>query len=246
MNDIDFTDYERITDTLMYLSEKMTLNFVLALSKKSLNGQRSFFHYETKYTSDSYGTEVRSIKRNMSYYFVIQNKEIFGSGMLLRPQDVEIILMLIEQRILPWFFGSQEQHVFQMVNDTLSMKEYTPVVYTQSETKIMCFEPMIYHYENTDQFAEGINISFTGGESCPMTIDKFMGFYNILKSDMYNVACSLANYAKSQPYGINTYKPTGLGASPNGNRNDSVWSNQKNYKGFGSNSFLDNAKVKEK
>ena len=243
-NNIDFTQYERVQDTLMYLTDKITLSFVLALSKKSLNGQRSFFHYETQYNSDSYGYELRSIKRNMNYYFLISNKDIFGSGIVLRPQDVEIIIMLIEQRVLPWFFGTMDQHAFQIIDDKLVLKEFTPVVYTQSESKFIGFEPIVYHYENSEQYAEGIQLIFTQGESCPMTIDKFMGLFNTLKSDMYGIACNLASYAKIPPHGINVYKSVGLGASPNQQRNDNTWANQNQYKGFGANSFLDNSKKK--
>ena len=77
-----------------------------------------------------------------------------------------------------------------------------------------------------------------------MTIDKFMGLYNILKSDMYGIACSLATYAKCGPCGTNVYRPTGLGVSPNQQRSDSGWNNQNSYKGFGANSFLNNASKK--
>ena len=243
-NDIDFTQYERVQDTLMYLTDKITLSFVVALSKKTLNGQRSFFHYETQYNSDSYGTELRSIKRNMSYYFLISNKDIFGSGIILRPQDVEILLMLISKSVLPWYFGSQEEHAFHIVNDQLVLKEFTPVIYPQSETRFIGFEPVVYKYENTDQYSEGINLLFSGNESCSLTIDKFMGLYNILKSDMYNIACNLCTYAKTPPYGVNIYKSVGLGASPNQQRNESGWNNKNSYKGFGSNSFLENSKKK--
>ena len=243
-NDIDFTQYERVQDTLMYLTDKITLTFTVALSKKMLNGQRSFFHYETQYKSDAYGSELRSIKRNMSYYFLISNKDIFGSGIVLRPQDVEILLMLIERKVLPWYFGTQEQHAFHMVDNKLVLKEFAPVVYPQSETKFIGFEPIVYHFENTEQYAEGINLLFTEGESCPMTVDKFMGLYNILKSDMYAIACNLCTYAKTPPYGVNVYKSVGLGASPNQQRNDTGWNNQNSYKGFGSNSFLENTKKK--
>jgi len=243
-SNIDFTEYDRVQDILMYLTDKITLSFVVALSKKNLGGQRSFFHYETQYTSDSYGTQLRSIKRNMSYYFLISNKDIFGSGIVLRPQDVEILIMLIEQRVIPWFFGTQEQHAFHMVDNKLVLKEFTPVIYTQSDTKFIGFEPIVYHYENSDQFAEGVNLLFTQGESCPLTVDKFMGLFNVLKSDMYNIACQLCTYAKVPPYGVNVFKPVGLGSSPNQQRNDTGWSNQNNYKGFGANSFLENAKKK--
>ena len=70
-NNIDFTEYDRVQDTLMYLTDKIVLTFIVALSKKTLGGQRSFFHYETQYNSDSYGSQLRSIKRNMSYYYTI-------------------------------------------------------------------------------------------------------------------------------------------------------------------------------
>ena len=241
MGNPSFTDYERITDTLMYLTDKITLSFTLALSKKMLNGQKSFFHYETLY-NNSYGNEARSVKRNMNYYFVISNKEIFGSGIVLRPQDVELLIMLINERILPWFF-SQDKHAFQIIDDKLVLKEYTPAVYTQSENKFISFEPIVYHYEESGQFAEGINLGLGSGESCPMTIDKFMGFFNIIKTDMYATACALANYVKTAPYNINTYSASGLGANPNKPKDE--WNNQKSYSGFGANSFLDNSKIKK-
>lgn len=240
MEVVQFTDYERITDTLMYLTDKITLGFTLALSKKMQSGERSFFHYETKYQSQ-YGLQARGIKRNMNYYFLISNKEIFGSGMILRPQDVELILMLIKHKVLPWFFGTQEQHAFQIVNNTLVLKKYTPVIYTQTESKFMGFDPIVYHYENSNQFAEGINISFSEGESCPMTIDKFMGLVNILKTDMYSVACSMANYVKTMPYGVNTFTSVGLGATPEERKDN--W-NPNKPKGFNPNSFLENSKKK--
>lgn len=244
MENIDFTEYERIQDTLMYLTDKMTLSFVLALSKKMMNGQRSFYHYETKYNSDNYGTQLRSIKRNMNYYFLIANKDVFGSGILLRPQDVEMILMLINSKVLPWYFGTQKQHAFQIIDNKLVLKEFTPVVYTQSENRFIGFEPIVYSYEETGQFAEGVNILFSQGESCPMTIDKFMGFINILKSDMYAIACSMANYVKMPPYGVNVYSPVGLGAAPISAKVESEWAPTKKPNPFGKNSFLENAKKK--
>lgn len=245
MSNIDFTDYDRITDVLMYLSDKITLNFVLSLSKKTLNKERQFFHYETKYNSDSYnGTELRSIKRNMNFYFVLGNREIFGNGIVLRPQDVELLIRIIDQKVLCWFFGTVKEHAFRYIDGKLVLGEFSPVVYTQSETKYISFEPIVYCYEETGQYAEGITMIFPNGDSTPMNLDKFMGFFHLLKSDMYSVACSLANYAKMQPYGINVYSPTGLGASPKPKDN---WNSKPiNYNGFGSNAFLDKSITKKK
>jgi hypothetical protein len=59
---IDFTEYDRITDTLMWLADNITLNFTVGLSKKAKSGERAFYHYETRYGSDKYGSPLRSIK----------------------------------------------------------------------------------------------------------------------------------------------------------------------------------------
>ena len=93
MNNVDFTEYNRITDILMYLSNVLTLNFTVALSKKTKFGGRQFFQYEVEYGSDdNSNSSLRSIKRNMNFYFTIENREVFASGMMLRPQDIEIII----------------------------------------------------------------------------------------------------------------------------------------------------------
>lgn len=233
---ISFEDYDRITDTLMYLSDDLTLNFSVALSRKTITGERRFFQWEIMTGSDKYGSNKRSIKRYMNFYFIINSKSDFNSGVVLRPQDVEILIMVIEQKILPWYFGDKKTNAFQMIGEDIALKKFEPVVYTQSEAKYLVFEPIIFSYN--EKSTRGIRMSLQSGISADMEIDTFMGFLHILRSDMYATACILANYAKMQPYGINTYNPVGLGAPP-ADKVDS-WNS-----GFKRNSFLDNVRSKE-
>ena len=240
---ISFEDYDRVTDTLMYLSDDLTLNFSVSLSRKLMNSnERKFFHWETMTGIDKYGSSKRSIKRNMNYSFIINCRSNFNAGIMLKPQDVEMLLIVIEKKILPWFFGNNKESAFQMVNDNLALKHFEPISYAQSEAKYMVFEPIIY--SDNEKSTRGIRLTIQSGNSADMEIDTFMGFFNILKSDMYAVACSLINYAKIGPYGINVYNPSGLGAPPSEAINN--WSNINENRGFMKNSFLDNAKIKEK
>ena len=82
-----------------------------------------------------------------------------------------------------------------------------------------------------------------------LSVDKFMGFYNILsKTDMYSVACALTNYVKTPPYGVNVYTNQGLGASINGTNNsiENKWKEAASSRGgFSKNSFLDGANYKK-
>jgi hypothetical protein len=232
---IRFEDYNRITDVLMYLNDNMTLNFTVTLTR-SVNGERRFFQFETVSGADKYGSELRNVKRIMNFYFVIDCKDDFTGGVVLRAQDVELLTRLIEQRILPWFFGDKTESAFQFIDNNLALKTYEPVTYAQSENKYIVFEPIIYSDE--EKSTRGIRITLQSGRSADLEIDKFMGLLHILKSDMYSAACNMVSYVKTEPYGVNTFKMSGLGAPP-----ASMIENGAGT--FHSNSFLDNAKSKE-
>jgi hypothetical protein len=245
---IDFTDYDRITDILIYFSRTITLNFNVRLSMKDTNGYRQFFQYETEFTSKYNGVNIgRSVKRNMSYYFTIDDKEDFTNSLVLRPQDVTIILMLIEKRVIPWFIGNKR--IFDFVEDgkRLTIKgKYSPVVYTQSELKGLFFEPIVFTYED-GTFKEGVRLTLNSNSFADVDLDRFLGFYYTLKNtDMYSAACALVNYVKTPPYGINIYSNKGLGSGGNLDSEAGTNFKQQNYGGKRTNSFLDSANSNKK
>ena len=215
--EIQFTDYDRMTDTLMYLDDQITLDFVVQLSKKSKKtGDRVFYQYETQYYSDKYtnAQKLRSVKRQMNFYFVLNNKEFFNNSLLIKPADAEMLCMIIRSKILPWYFGKPEQSAFQFVGKDgkeLAVKEYSPVSYAVSATSYLTFIPIVMKYENDNTFKQGIEIGLSGNYNIQMDIDKFMGFYHLLQADMYTAACTMCNYVKIPPYGINEYQMQGLG-----------------------------------
>ena len=88
MNSIKFTDYDRITDTLMWLSDNTVLNFVTILNKKNKFGERKFFQYETMYGEDkSTNKPLRSIKRNMELAYAAVEEKLYGMRILEGMKD---------------------------------------------------------------------------------------------------------------------------------------------------------------
>lgn len=248
----DYTDYDRITDSLLYLSDSVSLKFVVVLSKKAPGGERRFFHSETMYQSRYIGTDIaRSIVRNMTYYFVLAVKNDFTTSFVIRPQDAEMLKKVIQERILPWYFGNKR--IYKKMEDKLSIVEkFNPVIYAQSEYQVLRFEPIVVEYDD-GYYKEGIRLTISNVEIVEMDIDKFFGFINILNTDMYCAACSLVNFAKIQPYGVNTFSNTsvGLGSSPrpmnDWNELNEVYTAEPKENNISnkSNSFLDNVKVKK-
>ena len=234
---IQFTDYDRVTDILMYLSNNITLNFNVILSRKDRSGKRNFFQYETEYKSKYYDVDIgRSIKRNMNFYFTLDNKNDFANGLIIKPQDVLLLNMIIEQQILPWFFDPQKR-IFSITKDgkRLVIKgNFDPVNYTQSEYKYISFVPIVYTYED-GTYKEGVRIYLNSQSE-----------FADLDIDMYSAACGLLTYAKQLPYGLNIYSMTGLGGGyvqDNWNESEDISSDNSN-KGNRGNNFLNNIKKK--
>ena len=71
---MNYTDFDKITDTIIFFDSNHTLDFCTRLSGKDKNGYRKFYEYEAQYQSSQFlGTDIaNSIKRNMNFYYIQQ------------------------------------------------------------------------------------------------------------------------------------------------------------------------------
>lgn len=210
MGEIPFTfvNYDRISDNLLWLGyngngESVTLKFAVDLVKLDPNNNERHFHLESKYYSKKFERYCQSITRSYSCYYTL-NMGRDSLGCMFRPSDVQILNMLIESNILPWFIG--ENRIFSMKDDRMVINgDYTEVFLPLNDRSYMKFRPVIINYENLDSYKEGIRIEVNSPDSCvDITIDKFMEFVYILKNtDMINLAATMINYVKIPPYNVN-------------------------------------------
>ena len=208
-----FISYDRITDTMMYLSDDISLNFTVVLSRKKKDGTRKFFHSEWEKSSKYIGSDKSiTIRRAFTYYFVLDIKNDFGGGIIFRPADIIPFKTVIDTNVFPWFIGNTR--VYNIIDDMLVLNgTYNPAVYTQSENKYLAMVPIVYSYDN-NQYKEGVRIYISSKEVYfDLTIDQLYGFYYIItNTDMYNLASNMVNYVKTPPYGVNLGILSGLGS----------------------------------
>lgn len=202
--DNDFLYYDRITDTMMYLSPDIKLEFVVNLAYKRRDGGRQFFHSEYEKTSSYRMVDIsRTVRRTARYYYAINLVNNYSEGIALKHADVYILVTTIEKRVLPWFFS--KDRIFKIIDNRLAIVgEYEPYFYTQSEYKFISIIPIIREFED-GSFKEGVRM-FIGNKDyfCDLTIDEFLGFYHLLaNTDMYVLASTMMNYVKIPPYGVN-------------------------------------------
>lgn len=218
MANISFTDYDRITDTVMYLSSNVKLNFTVSLAKKNKSNERMHMHFETEYNSKYLGTDVaRSIKRSLTFYFVLEDKEDISNSFVIKPQDTIMMANVIDNQLFPQFFDSRKR-VFKIVDNQMIIAEdlLNPVMYVQSNIKFLKFVPIVITYQD-GLYKEGVRIYMnSNSEYFDLDIDRFFGFYYyITKVNMYTAAIGLINYVKIPPHGINVYSMSGLGGGAN-------------------------------
>ena len=210
-----FIDYDRISDTLMFFSDSIMLEFVVNLSSKDKNGNRVFFHTEIDYDSNKYyGVDKgHSIKRRMTFYYVINDKRAFDRSFIIRPEDAMMLTMIIESQILPWYFDPK-RNIFSIIEGQLKIiGKFQDITFAKNEYSYLKFSPCVYRFED-NTYKEGIRMYLSSDTYVDMEIDKFLGLYYFLsKVDMYSVACSMATYAKVEPYNVNAISMNGLGSS---------------------------------
>lgn len=213
---MQFSEYDRISDTLMFFNTDVTLEFVVTLSSRDKNGNRLFFHTECDYDSNKYiGVDKgHSIKRRMTFYFAINDRKAFDRSFVIRPEDAMMLTMLIESQILPWYFDPKRK-IFSVIEEQMKITgKYQDIMFAKNEYSYLRFVPCVYSF-NDNTYKEGIRMYVSSDSAyVDMEIDKFLGlYYFISKTDMYGAACSLVTYTKVAPYGINTFNSSGLGGS---------------------------------
>lgn len=214
-----FVNYDRISDTLMYLSMNpiVTLKFIVDLTRLDRFDNEKSFHMETKFTSKKFGRDSYTITRTYNCYYAINYKiDETLLGCTLRPADVQVLNMLIDTSIMPWYVGNNR--VYSMIDDKMVInKPYTDVTLPISEMNYLRFAPVVINYEDSDSYKEGIRLEINGRDNCiDITLDKFMEFVYIMhNTDMIGLASSMLAYVKTPPYQVNASNFGSSGLSTN-------------------------------
>lgn len=254
---LNYTDFDRIHDIIMYFDNNFSLGFVTRLSSKSQTGYRKFYEFQSEYPINKYAgvDKGHSIKRIMFFYYIIENKQYFDSSMILKANDVYIIRNIIDNSVFPWFFGSTR--IYKEKDERLVITgDFQPVSYIQNLQRWLRIEPIVISYE--DGFKEGVRIYVNSdNDFMDLSLDKFIEFVCYMDPKMmYTQSMAQCNYVKIAPYDSNMISVgggLGSGGINNGDRlADNIYNNSPpkpvnssdNIKNNKRNNFLDNAKKK--
>ena len=203
MRPIEYIDYDKISDDVLYLGSKLFLRMNVSLSDKGDQNVRYHFHREFMYESTyAPNNKFVSIKRSFNYYLSLDRPDIPTGGIMIRPQDMYLLKSKLEAVSL-WFagntFGIKDKKLFIRVHQE-------PIIIDGlASQKYLQFDPVVFVWENTGEQTPGVRI-ILGDPSifADISADKFFALlYTISSFNMYMSAQLLLNYIGRPNYGFN-------------------------------------------
>ena len=187
-------DYDKISDDICYLGNKIYLRFNVILAKKSKEGQRIFFQKDFKYPSKYTDYDkVITMRRNFDYYLTFDKLDDFTSSTMITAKDI-ILLRMKTKEIISWFTSG----VFQIKDGDIKIirKPQPVIIDTLPGGKSIIFEPTIYVDPTTELQQMGVRLTIGNNSAyVDINIDKFYEiYYHIHSINMYECAVGLLNF----------------------------------------------------
>ena len=204
MNGIEYIDYDKISDDLCWLGNKVVVRMVVKLANKGKDGTRYHFHkefkYDTQYTNKK---DALTIRRSFNYYISIDSLEYKGCSVIISINDILLLRAKITEAF-GWFYDK----TFAMKNDKMIILEKKKPITIDGLIggKFLMFEPIVYiDYE--DKQSKGIRITLSDNNTfTDVPANVFSGFMYIINSiDMFTAAQNMINYIGHPDFGTNLF-----------------------------------------
>lgn len=208
-NCVRFVDYDKITDTIAWLSRDVTLEFSVLLAKKGKDGKRYHFHKEFKYDSRYVNKgKTYSIKRDFDYYLNIKVRDNFDASIMIRAKD----MIALRQRLHIIYKWLTNGKLFKYDNEgkLIIVGKPTPIDLPNLSGKFIRFTPIVITYD--DEYEKetqkpGVRIFLNGDYPVDINIDSFMELlYFIDGFEMYQCALAIVDYLGKPDYPVNLYE----------------------------------------
>lgn len=204
MRPIQFIDYDKLSDDVLYLGSKLYLRMNVSLSTKNEQDiSRYHYHKEYSYPSKYSNNNLVSIKRSFTYYLSFDKADI-RNIVMIRAQDM-IVLNRALERVVLWF-EDKEHNAFYVRSKKLIVKKQQPVlVEGLAMNSYLEFQPIVILSEQDNRQTPGVRLTLGNPEYfADITVDKLYGLvYTLSTFRMFEAAQNLVNYLGRPGFGFN-------------------------------------------
>ena len=199
-----YTNYDKLSDNIVYLGSKLSLRLNVYLSTKSDNGRSRFFHTEYKYEY-KYGGTLYSMRRCFDYFLSL-TKYDEDVSIMIRVQDMIIMREKLEE-VAKWF-SSNNVYAIKDRKLIIKTKQKPIVVAGLAGAKYLQFDPVVLTWESNEEQSPGLRITLSDpAVFADITVDKFYALLYIFQTiNLYEAASLLVNYFGRPELGTNQYE----------------------------------------
>ena len=205
-------DYEKISDTIMWLNSSFVLKFNVVLNRYSDKFGRTNFHKEVAYYKDN--NCCININREFDYFLSVESmqkdREGFKLAVQIKMNDIYFFKFKLNQ-VSEWFTAEKNISLFAKKDGKIFMPSKTnPIRVSLSYGNFIEFEPSILNLDNGSQ-SIGVRMYVNSeSEGSFISVDRLLSIkYFIDNFNMYESAQLMLNYVNRPTYGTNLYDMTG-------------------------------------
>lgn len=208
----DFNDYNKMSDTMMYLTPDTTLRLTVLLSRMGLNNAKRSFHNEVQSNN---GFKLK--REILSFYSIEKSGENYYCSVILRPQDMLTGLRSFKN-VLTWF---ESGNCFIIKDGVLTINPVDPIkISGLAYDQYLLFEPILYKNEDDDKFGPGLRIYLGSSDmSIDISAAKYYEMVFLLDGDMFSRSQNMINYFGKPEFGTNVYVMGAYGDKDDPNKN---------------------------
>lgn len=203
---MDRTKYEKITDDIMVIANRVLLRMNVALAFYNNEKKRTTFHREVEYFSDKTNSNLINIKRNFDYYLSIEHvitKDYIRIGL-------SEIMKLRHALDKAYEFFTHPKYANLYVKQDGELILYMnpePIIITGlPQDKYLRFEPCVY-LDFRGETQMGLRMYLSSESSyCDISINRLDAFMYIINTiNLFESAQLMLNYFQRPELGYNKY-----------------------------------------
>lgn len=199
MGNIEFRDYNKMTDVIYYAGHQLYLKINVTLSYLTTDRKKTHFHKEIE------NNEGVKIQRNFSYYLTIEKQGDDYTSVMVRPQDMIYLLDKFKE-VSEWFRNPSIKLFMWKKKKLICLKGVveSAVISGLANNKYITIEPIVYQFDEASPQSPGVRITLGGPTFVDMDVDSFFGlYYSIQNVNMFQCAQNMVNYLGRPEFGTN-------------------------------------------
>lgn len=197
-------DFDKLSDDIYWLGNKLVLRLNVNLARQNEKDNTRIFHHKEYIYASKYSDKDRvgTLRRSFNYYLTIDKIDEYGSGVMIRVQDIILIRTKLSKSV-EWFTNG----TFAQKNNELIIpsRPESIIISGLANGKYITLDPIVIQYEDSNIMQQGIRLTLSdSGIYADLSIDRFYGFYYLMNTiNLFQSAQLLVNYLGRPELGVN-------------------------------------------